>query len=453
MDHRLRHLAEQLDAGLIARREFLRKSAVITGGTAAGLGVLGKMAHAQSGTKMRVWLFKSFVTASNDILAKQVEAWGAERKVQVDMDWATFGDREQKFVAAIEAGNPPDIGEMNYLGPTRYKSALRDVSKLAKDIAAARGGLLPFAERATNVGGQFYGVARLTFPGGFFVRKDLLDAKGVKLPKTYDPDVVEMAKKCQDPAKDIWGFGQTLNRSDDGNGFMNNILLDYGGGVWDKDGKPALGTSFLKQNLAALQFAVDTVQKYKIQPPGVMSWTDVHNNEAFIAGKLVSTNNGASLYYGLVSKKNPIAEKTLVIQTPGGPAGSFVLAGAYSMGIFKQTKNVELSEDLIRWIEDEKRFDEFRNASIGQAGPVYKARAESPYWKSDPNFEGMMQNVLRGVWIGYPGPVTAAAVEVQAQYILCDMAGRVVVGGLSPEAALKEAHARVEEIHKIRSRA
>jgi ABC-type glycerol-3-phosphate transport system substrate-binding protein len=453
MDHRLRHLAEQLDAGLIARREFLREAAVITGGTAAGLGVLGKMAHAQSGTKMRVWLFKSFVTASNDILAKQVEAWGAERKVQVDMDWATFGDREQKFVAAIEAGNPPDMGEMNYLGPTRYKAALRDVSKLAKDIASARGGILPFAERATNVGGQFYGVARLTFPGGFFVRKDLLDAKGVKLPKTYDPEVIEMAKKCQDPAKDIWGFGQTLNRSDDGNGFLNNILLDYGGGVWDKDGKPALGTSFLKQNLAALQFSVDTVQKYKIQPPGVMSWTDVHNNEAFIAGKLVSTNNGASLYYGLVSKKNPIAEKTLVIQTPGGPAGSFVLAGAYSMGIFNKTKNVELCEDLIRWIEDEKRFDEFRNASIGQAGPVYKVRAESPYWKSDPNFEGMMQNVLRGVWIGYPGPVTAAAVEVQAQYILCDMAGRVVVGGLSPEAALKEAHARVEEIYKIRSRA
>ena len=60
---------------------------------------------------------------------------GAERKVQVDMDWATFGDREQKFVAAIEAGNPPDMAEMNYHGPTRYKAALRDVTKLAKDIA------------------------------------------------------------------------------------------------------------------------------------------------------------------------------------------------------------------------------------------------------------------------------------------------------------------------------
>jgi ABC-type glycerol-3-phosphate transport system substrate-binding protein len=453
MDSRLRSLADQLDAGLIARRTFLREAAVITGGTAAGLAVLRKMAHAQSGTKLRVWLFKSFVTAGNDILAKQVENWAAERKVQVETDWATFGDREQKFVAAIEAGNPPDMAEMNYQGPSRYKAALRDVTKLAKDIAGPRGGLLPFADRVVNINGQYFGVARLVFPGGLFIRKDLLDAKGIKPPKVYDPDVVEMAKKCQDPANDLWGLGQTLNRCDDGNGFMQAILWDYGGSAWDKDGKPALNTTYRKQNLEALQFAVDTIQKHKIQPPGVMGWTDVSNNEAYLAGKLVSTNNGASLYYALVSKKHPLAEKTQVILAPGGPGGSFAGAGAYNWGIFNKTKQVELCEDLIRWVEDEKRFEEYMKASIGQAGPVYKKRADNPYWKSDPNFEGMVQNILRGVWTGYPGPFTAAAVEVQAQYVLCDMAGRVVVGGLAPEAALKEAHARVEEIYKIRGKA
>jgi ABC-type glycerol-3-phosphate transport system substrate-binding protein len=450
MDSRLKDLAERLDAGLIARREFLRKAAVVTGGTAAGLKTLEGMAAAQSQTKLRVWLFKSYVTAGNDILAKQVESWAAERKVQVEFDWATFGDREQKFVAAIEAGNPPDIAEMNYQGPARYKPALRDVTKLAKDLATPRGGLLPYAERNVNLNGQYFGVARQSFPGGLFVRKDLLDAKGVKLPKTYDPDVVEMAKKCQDASKDIWGFGQTLNRCDDGNGYMQNILWDYGGGAWDKDGKPALATTFLKQNLEALQFSVDTIQKHKIQPPGVMSWNDASNNEAYMAGKLVSTNNGASLYYAMVAKKHPLAEKTQVILTPGGPAGSFVAAVAYNWGIFQKSKHAELCEDLIRWVEDEKRFEEYMKASIGQAGPVYKSRAENPYWKSDPNFQGMLQNLLRGVWVGYPGPYTSAAVEVQAQYILCDMAGRVVVAGLSPEAALKEAHARVEEIYKIR---
>jgi multiple sugar transport system substrate-binding protein len=449
-DARLKGLAAELEAGLIARREFLRKSAVLTGGTAAGLAVLRGMASAQPKTKLRVWLFKSYVTGGNDILAKHVETWAKERNVEPEFDWATFGDREQKFVAAIEAGNPPDVAEMNYQGPMRYKAALRDETKLAKDLAAARGGLLPYADRVVQFNGQYFGIARLAFGGGLHIRKDLVAEKGLKMPKVYDPDVIEIAKKCQDPSKDIWGFGQTLNRCDDGNGFMQNILWDYGGSAWDKDGKPALATSNLKANMAALQFAVDTIQKHKVQPPGVMGWNDASNNEAYMAGKLVSTNNGASLYYAMGAKKHPLFEKTQVILTPGGPAGSFVFAGAYNWGVFQKSKHHELAEDLIRWVEDEKRFEEYMKACSGQAGPVYKSRAEHPYWKSDPNYEGMLQNILRSVWPGYPGAISPAAIEVQAQYMLCDMAGRVVTAGLSLEAALKEAHGRVEEVYKIR---
>jgi ABC-type glycerol-3-phosphate transport system substrate-binding protein len=450
MDRRLKGLAERLDANQIARREFLRKAAVITGGTAAGLDALRSMAGAQSKTKLRVWLFKSFVTAGNDVLAKQVEAWAKEHKVDVETDWATFGDREQKFVAAIEAGNPPDVAEMNTYGPMRYKAALRDVSALAGEIARAKGGMLPSAEQAMKVDGKFLGVPHYAMITVFYIRKDIMDEKGLKPPKLYDPEVVEFARKTQDVSKELYGFGQTLNRSDDGDGFMQHILWDYGGGVFDKEGKPALGTSFKEQNIKALQFAVDTIQKYKIQPPGVMGWTDVSNNEAYMAGKLVTTNNGASLYYAMASKKHELTPKTLLVLTPGGPAGSFVGSSCYNWGVFSKSKHAELGQDLIRWIEDDKRFSEYVNVSVGQAGPVYKAQVENPYWKSDPNFEAILQNILRGVPIGYPGPMTPVAAEVQGQKILTDMAGRVVAGGLSPEAAIKEAHARVEEIYKIR---
>jgi ABC-type glycerol-3-phosphate transport system substrate-binding protein len=212
MERRLSDLADQLAAGHIARREFLRRAALVTGGTAAGLHVLRRMAVAQTGPKLRVWLFKSYVTAGNDILARQVEEWAKERKVQLEFDWATFGDREQKFVAAIEAGNPPDLAEMNYQGPMRYRPALREVTRLAKDLAAARGGLMPYAERAVQFGGEHYGIARLVFGGGLHVRKDIIEEKGLKMPKVYDPDVIEVAKKTQDPSKDLWGFGQTLSR-------------------------------------------------------------------------------------------------------------------------------------------------------------------------------------------------------------------------------------------------
>jgi ABC-type glycerol-3-phosphate transport system substrate-binding protein len=184
-----------------------------------------------------------------------------------------------------------------------------------------------------------------------------------------------------------------------------------------------------------------------------MGWTDVSNNESYMAGKLVTTNNGASLYYAMVSKKHDLAPKTLCVLTPGGPAGSFVGSSCYNWAVFQKSQRAELAEDLIRYLEDEKRFNEYLQVSVGQAGPVYKGRVDNPYWKSDPNFDAMLQNILRCVNLGHPGPMTTAAAEVRGQKILTDMAGRVVVGGLSPEAALKEAHARVEEVYKIRGKA
>ena len=112
--------------------------------------------------------------------------------------------------------------------------------------------------------------------------------------------------------------------------------------------------------------------------------------------------------------------RRLVILTPGGPAGSFVAAELLQLGDLQEaSKHAELAEDLIRWVEDEKRFEEYMQVSVGQAGPVYKARADNPYWKSDPNFEAHApEHPARACRSGYPGPITPAAVEVQAQYIL-----------------------------------
>ena len=170
---------------MISRREFLRRAAVITGGTAAGLVVLGRMAHAQSRPKMRVWLFKSFVTDCNDILAKHIEAWAKERQVEVEFDWATFGDREQKFVAAIEAGNPPARGRDELPGADAHRPALRDVTKLAKEIASARAHLRTPTGRAVQRPVLRRG--HQAFGGGTAHRKGSNGEKGLTMPKLYDP--------------------------------------------------------------------------------------------------------------------------------------------------------------------------------------------------------------------------------------------------------------------------
>src|ERR1051326_6420983 len=95
----------------------------------------------------------------------------------------------------------------------------------------------------------------------------------------------------------------------DGNGLSQAILGNYWCRARVEGCKPVLATTFMKQNLDALKFCVDTIKTHKIQPPGVMGWNDVSNNESYMAGKLVSTNNGASLYYPLARKNPPLRER------------------------------------------------------------------------------------------------------------------------------------------------
>ena len=128
--------------------------------------------------------------------------------------------------------------------------------------------------------------------------------------------------------------------------------MELRGSAWDKDSKPALATSNLKANMAALQFAVDTIPK-QVQP-GVMGWNDASNNEAYMAGKLVTTNNDASLFYAMGPRSTAVENSG---HPHAGRAAGVRLAGAYNWGVFQKSKYHELAEDMIRWVEDEKRFE------------------------------------------------------------------------------------------------
>src|SRR5260221_5281730 len=153
-----------------------------------------------------------------------------------------------------------------------------------------------------------------------------------------------------------------------------------------------------------------------------MGGTDPSKNEASMAGKLVTTNNAASLYYAMVSRKHDLAPKTALVLTPGGPAGSFVGSSCYNWGVFSKSKHADVCEDLIRWLEDERNFTEYVSVSVGQAGPVYKRRADRVYWESDPNFDAILHNILRSLAAGYPGTKTPSFVQGQSQHILNDLA-------------------------------
>lgn len=449
-----------------SRRDLLKSAGYITLG-ATSLGALigcgskgsdkpaapaaGGSAPAVTGVAkptLKVWLFKSFVTASNSILEKQIKTWAEKKNVNVEIEFSTFNDIFTKYAAAIEAGNPPDVGELDHLAPVRYKGMgqLLPITDVVNKIKEMSGGFTN--ENRINAIAQhdkeYWALPRYSLLSMFFARKDLLDAKGLKIPDTWE-EVVDVAKKVQDVNAGIYGFGQTVNRSFDGDGWMSAVLWGHGASWTDTTGTKVTLDS--PETRIALQFAVDTYKVHKVQPPGAEGWTDSSNNEAWLAGKLAMTNNGASIYYALESQKHALTDKTRLAITPKGPKGRFTEDVVYNLGIFKKSKNPELAKELLIYLNSPEQWVEYMKSSSGQAAPVYANHAKESYWTSNPNYTAARDNGEFARAIGYPGPVTPAAAEVRAQHVLTDMASQVLQG-TKIDDAVKAAHKRVETIYK-----
>lgn len=450
----------QLPPGSFTRRQLLRGIGYGTSGLLLS-GALGPLltscsspakdaapAAAQGGKpKLRVWLYQAFLTAGNDVLQRQVRDWAQAKNVDVEIAFATTNDIWTKYTAAIEAGSPPDVGELDHVAPSRYTGMgqLLDVSDVFKKIADANGGIwMPDRTMpAVQFDGKVMAIPRYSQQMVLFYRKDLFAAKGLKPPDTFD-DVMNAAKAITDPNKGIWGTGMTINRAFDGDTFMMSLLWGYGGSWVDQSGKKIILDS--PETRQAVNFAVETY-KQKVQAPGAEGWTDSGNNEAWLAGKIAMTINAASIHWALQSQNHALKDVTGVVPIPAGPKARVAEDIAFTLGIFKKTKYPELAKDLLLYLGQAKQMDEYTTAMTGQAAPLYNNQTKLPLWSSHENLKAFLKNGEYSRMPGYPGPVTPGAAEVRAQHILTDMASSVLQN-TSVDDAIKNAHKKIEKIYK-----
>lgn len=416
----------------------MRKILLMSVSLVMALGVIMPIA-AQDGQELEVWLFQSFVTDANEVLERQVLEWGEANNVEITIDFSTFNDRGPRYVAAVQSGETPDVGEIDFSAPLRFRNQLVDVSDVVADVTEINGPIIENVDPIVSDEGVYYAVPRYALTSTMFIRSDIMEAAGLEPPTTWEE--FEAFVIAINDASDAFGLGQTLNRSQDGTQFLNTLLWSFGGGLFDEEGNPTVVTD---ANIAAMEYAVSMINDWGATPPDVMTWRDSTNNENYLAGNIAVTFNGASLYYAMVTGETTLddgtvlADNTLVLPWPAGPAGRVTTSIPYSWGVFDNgdPEKVELAKDLIRYLEQPENFQEYVDVSVGQAGPVYENRFEAEYWSQDPNFEAILTSIRDGVVLGFPGPISLAAVEAEGRQSLVDAAGNAVLGGFSVEEAL-----------------
>lgn len=449
----------------MSRRDFLRRSAA-TGAAAFAAssplrlfaqdeqdlpeGVEGTLAVIQ-----RTEYFEGVQTAIRDT----VQAYADDVGITLDISTANpeaFGDFLSKMQAAVAAGNPPDIAytsnvsiaQMNLLG------LVEDVTDVVDTLEASYGRMMPGTNAAKNalVDGEWKSIPFTSNTTGYYNRRDKLEEAGI------NPDELETldqrrdaALAISDPDGEFWGWGATPNQSGDGFGFLMMVINAFGGSFTDETGLVVTFDS--PETLAAVEWIAETYTDPKyadMLPPGILSWTDISNNEAYLAGTIGYTHNAFSIYAQLIRDESEYFADTMLMLAPLGPANMRQDNGGNAwLTIFKGAANIDLAKDLAVKMIDPATFSPISALSGGLNMPMYEDGWTEELLAVDPNFAVIKDLVsIEDPFVGssWPAEPNAAIDAIRAQGTVEQMVANITSGRMEPAEALTDAHNVIVDI-------
>lgn len=452
----------------LSRRDFLRASA----GAGIGLLVTGSgMAFAQDATptatplplpqgtagKLSVIQKTEYFAAVQDKFHQTVVDFAASKGTELDLSTANpelFGDFLAKMLAAVQAGNPPDLGYHALSVPQMYSlDIVEDVSDVVAKAVSKYGEVVP-ATAAFNAqfDDKWWAVPFTSFTGAWFGRKDVFEAKGIDVQSldTWDKRR-DAALAVSDPDNKMWGWGVTINRSGDGHGLILGVIQSFGGSFTDETGLKVTFNS--PETVAAVEWLKETYtsDKYKkMLPPGVESWTDTSNNEAYLAGTVALTLNQPSVYAKAKADGNPVYENTAVLHGPKNLDGSLYEAGSSTwLTIFKGAKNADVAKELIDTLLDPVNFTPMGQLGGGLVLPAYKNLWTDDLIAADPNFAVFRDIIFNpNLFYGRSHPAKPSALidAIDGAAITSQMMANVTTGNMSVADAVKDAHDKIVQI-------
>jgi multiple sugar transport system substrate-binding protein len=375
------------------------------------------------GGTLKVLLRSHFVPAYDTWVDEWAKGWGERNKVEVQIDHILSGDLAAKIAAEVAAGAGHDIYALTRSGEMPlYNKQLVDVSDIAKQIGTEHGGWIPLGEQMGLFQGTWRAVPEffIDFPGMY--RKDLFDGAGLQPPDTWD-DLLKAGTILKAKGTPI---GIAINqKSNDASNSWTSLLWCYGASTVAEDGKTVAINS--PQTKEALSFAVQLYQKTMTNE--VLSWDDTGNNLLLASGKGSWIQNPISALRTIEKETPDLAKKIFLSNPPAGPKGRHTPVSVNSFGIANWASSVPAAKAFLT--EYYTVVTQGIKASEGYNQPLLKdfRKKPMPILGEDPKFNVLQDQDQFVHAAGWPGGPSAAAGEVESNWIVPLMVGRAVQDG------------------------
>jgi len=175
-----------------------------------------------------------------------------------------------------------------------------------------------------------------------FYRKDLFQAKGIKVPQTM-AELEDAAKKLHDPPR-MYGFVSRGLKNANATPWAW-VIYSLGGEYLTKDGKSAIGSP---EWVKSLEWYAGMLRRFA--PPGVVNFNWYEASSAFMQDQVAIYYDGVNFANQFeVPEKSKIAGKVGYAVLPAGPAAHVAPTYTNAMAVSAQSRNKEAAYLLIQW--------------------------------------------------------------------------------------------------------
>lgn len=413
-------------------------AAVMTAGLLAGCGngnAAKESSDAQEdtkGKKLVFWDKAEYVDDYATLMKALVDDFAEKNDVEVDYVNVAAADMKQKLMAAIEAGNAPDliVGDDTLVGQFASLDQLADVSDIMSEFE--------FTEAAvtmSQVGDSSFMVPQGFTAPGMHVRKDKWEEKGLEMPSTWE-ELKEQAAKVNDPENGFYALGFAMGASGGGDaeGFVRTIILDWGGQTVNEDGEVVVNSP---ETVEAFTFIKSLYDDGLISPDAVTG-DDSWNNQAYLAGTAGVICNSGSVMAAMKTDDPDLYGNTQIIPYPAGPDGeAYVLGGCNVFGIMESGANTEVAKDFVRYyFTNQDKYEEMIEVMDSMWQPVIEGMEDSEFWQDEANKPWLESSKIT-VKTYYPAPADDRAMTCFSNQVCVKAVQEMLINGATPEEAVE----------------
>jgi multiple sugar transport system substrate-binding protein len=363
---------------------------------------------------LEVWWDEGFNPEEDVALREVVAAFEQRSGTQVELVLQELLEFEDKVVAAVKAGRPPDIAFgiviNRYIPEWAFHDRLVDLtdtvgsfSDLFDPDALAWYRLVN--EKTKQRALYALPVGRIS--NHVHVWKSLLAGAGFTLadiPKDWEAfwsfwcDDVQPAVRRATGRDDIWAVGLNMSGKFDSDLQVEQFRDAYAADYVTRDGRLVIDDPEVRRKLIKAIDSYAMIYRKGCTPPDSVTWDGRGNNKAFLAQTVVMTVNDTLSIPNALKHEHPkdYYENTATIEWPFGPDGkAFPIEGFFhAAAVFKRGGHATNAKEFVRFLVAEGWLGHYLNFAGDRMLPPLPKLLDAPFWL-DPSDRHRMAAVMQ----------------------------------------------------------